>query len=138
MEWEERGANQRGQLPVRRQPPPTSQQPKHRKARPFLKCPTHWHGELVAKAVLEKELLVHRAVFVHEARDLHIVAAILSDIEETALAKPVNGLHAFAGFLNSKRSGGDRVEGQTMLQFVLQLDQHVERGKLAQIEDGII
>ncbi len=58
------------------------------------------------------------AVFMHEAGQLHVIAAILGDFEQLALAEPINGLHAFSRFFDPERRSGDSIERQPVLQCV--------------------
>jgi len=102
------------------------------------KLPGNADGEFVAKAVFVEELFVGRAVFVDEAGDFDVVTAVFGDLEETAFAEPVDGLHAFGGFFDAKRRASHGIEREAVLEFVLEFDQHVEGRHLSQIIDCII
>jgi len=53
------------------------------------------------------QLFVDVAVLVDQLRDLHVVAAILSNFQHLPLPEPFNCLQAFGGFLDSQGGGGD-------------------------------
>src|ERR1019366_2053906 len=102
---------------------------KRRVASTFLRramaplLPLYRDRHLLSEAVMVMKLVVLNAEFVHQAGDLHIVAAIFGDIEQLAFLKPLNGLQALGGLFHADRRGGDGVEGKPVLQLVLQLDQ---------------
>ncbi len=77
------------------------------------------------------------AVFVDEAGDFDVVAAVFGDFEEAALFEPADGLEAFAGFLEVEGGGGDGVEGEPVLEGFLEVDHEVEGGELSEIEGGV-
>jgi hypothetical protein len=99
--------------------------------------PTDVDAEFGAEAAFVLELFVGGAVFVDEFGDFDVVTAVFGDIEETARAEPFDGLKAFGGFFDAEGGGGDGIEGEAVINDLLQLDKHVERGHLAKIEDGV-
>src|SRR6266481_84231 len=83
------------------------------------------------------ELPILDSVFVNQTGDFYVVTAILRDLQQLALSKPLNRLQAFSGFFDPKSRRGDRIQREAMLQLVLQLDKHVERRQLAQIQHRV-
>jgi hypothetical protein len=104
----------------------------------FENLPTDAHVEFVAEAVGVEDLFVLCAVFMHEPGDLHVIAAVFGDFEHPSLAEPLDGLHSFGCLFDTECGAGNRIEGETMLQFVLQIDQHVECGNLAHVVNGVV
>ena len=103
----------------------------------FGHLPINWHGEFFTKTINIMKLAIEGAVFVDQARELHVIAAIFGDVEQLTFAEPLNGLEAFGGFLDAERGGGDGLEGEAMLEAILKFDEHVEGGHLAQVEGGV-
>ena len=80
------------------------------------------------------ELMVLDGVFVDEAGDFDVVAAVFGDLEQFAFLEPLDGLHALGGFLDAKSGRGDGIQRDPVLKFALQVHEHVERGELAQVQ----
>src|SRR4051812_49009683 len=68
--------------------------------RPTAESPLDRDGKLVAKAVFIEKLLIESAVLVNQPCNLHVIAAVLRNIEQLALPEPANSLQTLRRFLH--------------------------------------
>lgn len=73
----------------------------------------------------------------HELGDFDVEAAVFGDFQEFSLFPPFDGLQAFGGLFDAEGCGGYGVEGEPVLKFCLELNEHVEGWELGEIEDGV-
>src|SRR5262245_7013642 len=83
------------------------------------------------------ELPVLRAVFVDQAGDFDVVAAILGNLDEPPLLEPAQRLEAVGRLAQSHRAMSDGIQGEPMRNRAPQLGHEIERRQLAQVEHRV-
>ena len=77
------------------------------------------------------------SIFMNQARDFYVVAAIFGNFHQLAFLEPIDGLQTFGSFLDTEGGSGNSIQRKPVLQLILDLVQHVQSRQLTKIQRGI-